>query len=306
MKRKIIASFNLVGFIIVATIFSGCVKDLEKMALKSAFSSHASKYQPLLVSKNEFKQHKALLQSVDDKVVSDEKGSYYHKFLNNDSYRLKLNNQDQSILRKEFKKGKGLMTPFYRIAYQEKTVYVVIDKERTAKYYKYFTKTMKLSLKPLTDTYKYAKVGSKLRGAYDVKTVTNIINKMGIKVDYIIINGGFAEDYFNNANVGYSDFKSLRYSFKRLVASDTVSFQSLKKKQAETGGWVYLTTGCQGANYELVEKATNIKITKDNIDSLLNEALTINKRINANLLQQCNNGFKKFKISASVKSSKLK
>ena len=227
-----------------------------------------SKYQPNLGSIERVDMYiDQIVKPVNNQVVGDELGVYHHNYSEKNQILMRafFNKTDEHLLRESFSGSIGLLAPVYRWSSNK----LEIDWVATERRHKLFSSELKLNLRPLSDTRIYAKAfddfsnrnGGNVDG-YNWGTVGKILESLGMNVGYII-NSGYEDVYFLNrprfsrGQDLFDDRVSLEMGIQKMVASHTVSFNSVTLTSEARAGHMYMVSGCMSidlANYKKLLK----------------------------------------------------
>jgi len=226
-----------------------------------------SKYQPPFRIALELDNYFDLITLDSGKVVTDELGMYYHKVTGSNLQKTYINKIDDGVLRNMFSGTVGLLTPVYIYKNTSSGARVSIDWNATKRQHLLFTKKLKLKLLPLSTTKKYQKVVEKEAianyhpgGSFDATTQSALINKSGVKADYII-DHGHLEDFYQHYALykrGYdssSETEFYEYAADRIMTnSGVINFIPVSLLNESTSGNNYMRSGCMFIDMERYKK----------------------------------------------------
>ena len=141
---------NLIAICFVAISTSGC----GAMVAKATISSYpTSIYNVFNITEGDLNNYYAQLEKSKDRVVNDEKGSYFYKKEKDAVFsRFALLNEDGVFLKSSLSSSVGLMEPIYSY---DNSAKLQVDWKETKRQYKFFTEQVGLKLLPLKSTRRY-------------------------------------------------------------------------------------------------------------------------------------------------------
>lgn len=311
-------------------MISGC--GVLQTTISSAMRD-TSTYQPPMRVTSDVDDYFKLVTENSGKVVKDELGIYYHKVTNGVLQRTYFNSTEKGVLRELFSNKSGLLTPVYVYNKRSlKTPQLVVDWTATKRQYNLFTKTLKLKLLPFSETKSYQKMvendavdNFNIKGTFNAKTQSVIINKLKVKPDYIITHTGL-ELFYNRYLLHKRGFdlskeepkqqiKIFKEAHMKLLTSMTaINFASTKMLDESKSGFMYFASGCSNINIKKYTERFDAKVSSlygENVLSIESGADTssvknIEKAHRKAELKELKKVMSKFQLSLISQSKKIK
>lgn len=350
LYRCVLTFFSLIIFMSV----SGCAKVLME-ANKAA--NPGTKYQPAFASPADVDKFVQLIRENNNKVVSDELGTYFFSVddkghILNETY---MNNMEDSILRSLFSDAVGIVLPVLvwteKIDKYSMTYNLEVDWKATQRRHSFFANQVKLKIAPFESTKQYwaafeaESLEREGKKPYSFKDLSVVLQRSGLKADYVIIPGSLVEDYFSNfpqnkrTNGFDADVNNLTYATKQMTTGGTqkIYFMSFVASANAGVGKSYVMSNCgiqdiiaykqrlEEMGSQSVIPVTHIKGNKsNNIDELRQAAAMSkeNERLEAisnyrtamlaqakqavEAEQACLTGLNGLRVSGSFSSQRLK
>lgn len=246
MKNKIIKkTLLLLSLFFFGSFFSGCSTN-QMVAKMYGIETGYSKYNPEITTKSDYNNYlETIIKPNNNQTLSDEKGSYFFKSLNNGTFigSMTITKGAENYL-EVLKSGKALLEPIY--TYNSKGD-IVMDRNATKSLY-YKLKKVLPNLLSLKYTYKYDKVFQ----SYAKKTKLNLekeieimakeqVNKASLFVDvskYVkimqakVYNKGYYENVIKKLNINV-DYLLLNNEFlvQELVQPNNLLYTDIARKE---------------------------------------------------------------------------
>lgn len=231
------------------------IKSVGDIVTNSVGSSvPSSKYQPRFSSVESVDKYiEEVVKPVNNQVVTDEQGVYYHQ-LNDGAYLLTtyFNKMEDSLLRVNFTDSVGILAPTYKWAGEK----LVVDWPATERRYKLFTAKNGMKLLPYEATKKYSQAldaASMKNGGdpdgYSHRVAAEVLSGLNLSADYIIKSGD-EELYFNNLpqfsrNVSFANDQSfLETGIQSMVVGSQVYFEPLAMAEQARSGFAHMASRC--------------------------------------------------------------